>query len=1094
MNKMREKKNRKQFSHCILWLCMLLIAHPVFAQNDQIKLRGTVLDENGESIIGASVTAIGLPMGTVTDLEGKFTLNVKPNAIVQISYMGFVSQNINVNRRTEITVILKEDTKELNEVVITALGINRDTKSLPYRTQSVDTEGLDETRDPNLLNMLSGKVAGVQFISNGGALSSTRVVIRGENSVTGDNQPLYVIDGVPIMNNMGDDAELGLDFGNAASAINPDDVENVEVLSGANASALYGSDAANGVILITTKKASRKSGLGITFKSNIQFNKLNQFPAYQNMYGAGINGILNGYNFQGQNGWDPEMPLNIPNMTTSAFGQQSFGLPLLGFQVIGRDGQLKGYSPAPETITNMYEMGTQITNSVSVDRATDLLSFRFSYTNVDYDDILDNFNEMSRNTFNLRTTAKIAKFLDADVSVQYVKENVSNRGYRSDNPRNPLNVITNLPRDASYRELQTWKHEDGTPIVNNGFYNPYWLLNEMSNADNKDWLLASLTLNLTFTNYLKLRLKASSDYQASEGWDFTNYYTPFDTDGQYNERQSKAFNNNYEALLMFNKRFGKFSLIANAGTSNQKQERKELISNVGSLLMPNVKSLANNAGTASTGQRYLAKEKIGVYGQANIGYKDFVYLDATARNDWSSTLPSPHSYFYYSGGASFILTEALKINKKILSYAKFRASYAKTGKDANFDDLLNGYLYGGFFKGNMTWYAGEAVSKNATLKPEHTTSTEFGGDFRFLNNRLSVDFTYYQKSTKNQIIRSSVSASSGFSSRMFNSGEVQNKGYELSVRATPVKTKKFEWSVSANWSKNISKVKSLMEGVERIELANWNGRSVQIFAEVGQPYGVMYGVDYKYNENGDILCDAAGRPKSADETVCFGKVSPDWLAGISNTFRYKDFDLGFHADFKKGGLLWSYSMYQGCRYGNSIESLHGRDEWIMSQIILGENDTERKGYLEANRTNSNQNYQYGYIDAGRDNGAMLSGRRVYDDEVPDLAGQECINGLKPTNYYSDDVLKSMRRYLYDASYIKLRTVSVGYNLPKSLLIKTPFSSIRVAAVGRNVWTFHQKTPKGLDPEATSSSGNGQGIEKGFNLPQANYGFDIKISF
>lgn len=1074
-----------------LFAVLLAFSSTVYAQNERI-IAGQITDNEKQPLIGASIVIDNTSVGVLSDLDGRFRLNAPENTKqLRISYIGYVTQLVNVERRNTVNVVLIEDSNVLNEVVVTALGISREAKSLPYATQSINTEGMTEARDNNLLNALSGKVAGVQFISNGGSLTSTRVVIRGENSLTGNNQPLFVVDGIPIMNNMGDNGDI--DYGNAASAINPDDIESIEVLKGANASALYGSDATNGVILITTKKAKQKTGMGITYSLNTQFSKLNQFPLYQNIYGAGTNGLHAGFNYQGQDGFNPELPLYYPNFSLGSYSSMSFGAPMLGFEVIGRDGKVKTYSPSPETITNMYQVGTQLTNSISFDKVSDVLTFRFSYTNIISDDILANFNKLNRNSFNIRATVKLNKYLSTDVNAQYVRDNVDNRGFRNASDRNPLVAIANMPRDASYEELKVWKNEDGTPKTMSGFNNPYWLLNELSNADEKHWLMGNLTLNFTFTNYLKLRLRGATDIQTQRGWDFTNFYSSWDRDGAYRTLQRQSTSNTFEALASFNKKFGKFGVSVNAGASNQKVKSEQIESKVNAMLQPDVKSLANNAGTASATEGRSAKEKIGLFGQANVGYNNFFYIDATARNDWSSSLPAPHSYFYYSGGVSFVATDAFKAAKKIFSFAKFRASYAKTGNDTGFDMLLNGYSYGGLYLGNMTWYTGESTSKNATLKPENTISTELGADLRFLKNRLSVDFTYYQKATKNQIVQASISVMSGHERKVFNRGEIQNKGYELSLRAVPIRTKNFEWNIQANWSKNISKVVSLMEGIDRFRLANWNGTSVEIFAEVGQPYGVMYGADYKRNEEGDILCNIDGQPKANDQNKFLGKVSPDWLAGISNTFRYKNFDLSFLFDFKKGGLLWSYSAYQGARYGQTVASLPGRDEYYFSNTVLGENDTERRGYLEPNRTNNANTNTVPYIDSERKKGIYLSEKRVYDVEVVGLAGQESFASMKPTTYYNDP-LKSMRRYLYDASYIKFRSINIGYNVPKNFLRKTPFSSARISAVGRNLYTLHQNTPKGLDPEATTSTGNGQGIEQGFSLPQANYGFDIKVSF
>jgi hypothetical protein len=466
-------------------------------------------------------------------------------------------------------------------------------------------------------------------------------------------------------------------------------------------------------------------------------------------------------------------------------------------------------------------------------------------------------------------------------------------------------------------------------------------------------------------------------------------------------------------------------------------------------------------------------------------------------------LPKPYSYFYYSGGLSFVVSDAFNLPKNIISFAKLRASYAQTGNDTGFDMLLNGYSYGGIlfkdvpgmpsgFEG-FTWYTGEATSKNSALKPESTESTEFGADLRFFNNRLYLDFTYYEKATKNQIVQADMSIFSGHDRKVFNRGEIRNYGYELSARVIPFRISTFEWSIQANWSKNHSKVVSLMDGVDRFRLANWNGNSLEVVAEVGQPYGVMYGADYKRNEEGAILVNQDGQPKANPTNKYLGKVSPDWLGGISNTFRYRDFDFSFLLDFKHGGTLWSYSAYQGARYGNTVASLPGRDEYYFSNTILGENDEERRGYLEPNRTNSGDSKTSPYLDGDRQKGIYINEKCVYDVDVPIVAGQECFASMKPTTYYGDP-LKSMRRYIYDASYIKLRTVNFGYNVSKKFLKKTPFSTARISAVGRNLYTLFQNTPKGLDPEATTNTGNGQGIEQGFSLPQANFGFDIKVSF
>jgi TonB-linked SusC/RagA family outer membrane protein len=1061
------------------------------------KVNGTVVDEKGEAIIGATVQLIGIGTGTLTDVGGKFSLNCPLHSTIKVSFIGFKPAIIRLEKETDLKVTLIEDNKILGEIVVTALGITRDVRSLGYARQSVDAESMTETRDPNLLNMLAGKAAGVQIISGGGPLSSTRVVIRGNNSITGNNQPLYVVDGVPILNNMGEESDL--DYGNAASNINPDDIASMEVLKGANASALYGSDAANGVILITTKSASRKKGIGVSYNSNILVSTLSQQPTYQNIYGAGQNGrFQRGYNYYGvsANGvnYDSSLPYGIFSLNLAGQDNRSWGMPMLGFDIVGRDGKVKKYSPQPETTDNMYQTGTTLTNSFSIDKLINDVSVRFSYTNIHADDILKNFNLMDRNIFSLRSTAKISPFLDVDFSSRYTREDVANRGFRNASSRNPLYVIANMPRDVSLSELNPWKKSDGTALSRSGFINPYWLLNELSNADSKDWFMGNLALDLKFNKYFKLRLKGATDVQASTGYTFNNYYTPFDLDGQYDTFKSSSVNNNFDGLFSYNQTFDKFSIGANIGASSQDITYKRLYSKVDALLQPDVKSLANNASMLTSNESYNGKQKQGVYGFVNVGFNSYAYLDLTLRNDWSSTLPKVNnSYLYYSAGGSLILTDMFKINSDAFTYAKIRASYAKVGNDTGFDMLYNGYNYSGLYLSTMPYFQSETTRKNSDLKPETTTSWEVGSDLRFYKGRLLIDATYYRKSTKDQIVNASMPETSGYTSKVFNAGEIQNWGTELSVTVIPIKTKTFEWLTSLNWSKNNSMVKSLTSGVNRFPLAN--AQFTTVYAEVGKSYGVMYGNDYKRDDQGHILVTLDGVPLYETDKY-LGSIQPDWMGGWRNTLKIGDFDFGCLIDFKKGGIFWSYTAWQGSANAQTVQSLEGREEYLLSDLILGETSNERRGFLDiGNTVTPGADYSTHavlYTD-GRSKGVYLP-NSVYDSSVPYWAGQTNMSWTSPMTQWTHNNQSSMRRYIYDASYIKLREISFGYNLPKKIIQKMPFNSVRLSAVGRNVAILYQNTPKGLDPEATSTVGNGQGFERGYALPSANYGFDFKITF
>jgi TonB-linked SusC/RagA family outer membrane protein len=1062
----------------------------------QVKVSGTITDENRQAIIGANIQVDGSVTGTVTDVDGKFELSAKVGDRLIISYLGYKTQTVGIESAKNMTIVLKEDVAMLDEVVVTAMGISREAKSLSYARQAVDTKTMTEARDANLLNMLAGKVSGVQLISAGGPLSSTRVVIRGNNSLTGNNQPLYVVDGVPILNQMGMSGDL--DYGNAANNINPDDIESMEVLKGSNASALYGSDAANGVILIRTKKASKKTGLGVSYAINTTLSYLYQYPTMQNIYGAGTeNRWLGGYNTYGATYYNPELPYGIYSMIIQNAGTRAWGMPMLGFDVVGRNGEIKSYNPSPETIGNMYKTGLSVTNSVSADKVFDNgSSMRFSYTNIHADDILEKFNLLDRHSFNIRSFTNLAKFLSLDASVKYVYEDVTNRGYRNASSRNPLWIFANLPRDATLAELTPWKNPDGTPIQRNGIPNPYWALNESSNADDSHWLLGNISLNFQLHRLLKLRLTGATDVQSRRNWRFDNYYSPYDVDGSYEENVETTVNNNFDGLLMYDHSLTeKIHIGAYLGASEQYMRSNRLWSGAESLLQPDVKSLANSLGENKTSQAYWGKEKQAIYGAFNFSFNNWLFVDATARNEWSSTLPENNwSYFYYSYGTGIILTDLVKLHSPVLSYVKIRASYAQVGNDTGFDRLYNGYTRSNETLLGNTYYRSEDLRKNALLKPERTESKEFGADIRLFNGRISMEATYYQKATTDQIVEADISKISGYTRKLFNAGEIQNKGLELQLELVPLQTKNFRWQTNFNWSMNRSKVISLAPGVDRFQM-DYADPDVRLYIEVGKPYGVIYSDDYQRDSEGRIYVTLNGVPLHTPDQY-LGCVEPDFLGGWRNTFSYKEFDLNFTLDYKKGGVLYSSSAFRGAIDGQTLQSLTGREEDFFSKMVLGENDDERRGFLSPGNTILPGADFAGnsvlYPDGARPKGVWL-GNTVYGPDVEYWAGKPSMVWVRPTEHWTHNY-SSRARYIYDASYIKFRELSLGYNIPKKLLAKAHLGSARISAVGRNIAILYQKTPKGIDPEATSSVGNAQGLEKGFALPGATWGFDLKVGF
>lgn len=1083
----------RYYERSLILILMLFSASVMQAQNRTVK--GTVSDAQGEPIIGANVVIVGGTKGVITDLDGKYSIQVPENgAVLKFSYIGFKTKSFNVVKgKNVLNVTLEEDAVMLEQTVVTAMDLRRDEKSLSTAFQKMDVESMTENRDAGFVNMLAGKVAGLQVISNGAAGSAT-VRIRGANSISGNNQPLYVIDGVPIIN----DVTGGeIDYGNPANSINPDDIENIVVLKGANASALYGSDAANGAILITTKKAGQRSGLGVTYSTNVQFTEFSQYPIYQNIYGGGHinrfeNNKANSFNGDVKVPYDPNMPYGIQRMG-GYDNSRSWGMPMLGFQVVGRNGELKSYVPTPANTTSMYQTAYSWTNSVSIERATEHVSTRIGFTNLRSDDVLEGLNNLTRNAFNVRSNVKLTKSLDVDLNGRYTHENVKNRSYRNNSDRNPIYTLMDMPRDLSIQEMYPWKDENGKPTALQ-FKSPVWMLNELSNQDKKEWLLADVTVNYKITKDLKLRLKAALDLNMKEGYEFRNMYTPGDADGFYKEFTEKSRNYTYEAMLSYNKTWKDFNISASVGANSQDFLFKKQNSEIGTLATSDFISLTNNGATVKSWPEYNAKKKQAVYGTASIGYKDFIYVDVTGRNDWSSALPSDNrSYFYSSYGVSFVLTELVKsIPKDWLSYAKIRGSYAKVGNDTGFDQLLNGFSYNTSYLGDMAWFESENKRKTNSLKPESTTSFETGLDLRFLKDRASLSFTYYNKNTKNQILTSTINGVSGYGEALFNAGEVKNWGYEVTLGVVPFRNKDWEWKVDINWAKNNSEVVSLANGMDYMTLTTVQN-SVELRIVKGEPLVSLYCREpWKTNDEGQVLVGANGRPLSG-EAKFLASVEPKWTGSIRTSLRWKDLTFSAMLDIRMGGHVWSETAFQSSRNAQSIMSLGGRTEHLFSDLILNEGDqTGYLGILDPKYVPNGKNNIY--MDASRPKGMNIPGA-VYDSSVPGLAGQPCQAWIKPIDYWTNDSGKNGELYLYDASYVKLKEISLGYNIPKNWLRKIGFiQSMRVSAVGRNVAILHQKTPKGIDPEATSSMGIQQGLERGFNLPTSSYGFDFKITF
>jgi len=1052
----------------------------------QSVVKGKVMDETGNGLPGSTVALKGSKIRTTTNTNGEFGIpvpNVAKDTLV-FSFIGYKSQTIAIGGKQNLTVKLVPNPSALNEVVVTALGISRQSKSLGYSRQGVNVEDLTEARDPNIINMLSGKVAGLQITTSGQPTGSTRVVLRGPSSLTGNNEPLWVVDGIPIDNSSGQNGNL--DYGSGASVLNPDDIESMEVLKGPNAAALYGSMAANGAILVTTKKGKASKNFGISVNSNFMASTITELPAYQNVYGEGNAGRYVG----DLNNIDPVLGVYI-------MGKQdrSWGAPMLGQPYATFSGTVRGYTPQPDNVKDLYHSSLTGIQNIAVSKADQNSSFRLSYTYTNGHDVLEKQNIVNKHNIALNASRTIKPYLRIETSLQYANEDVKNRTLRNMDSNSPMNAYIFMVRSLSPSDLTPWEDANGNSFNytnKSGFENPYWSINENSNGDKRNRLIGGVTATLDINRDFKFRAKVAGDMLFGTGYTFTEKGGAVSKTGSYSEFTQNNQSWNKEGLLMFNKKLSKFSISANLGGNLRTSYNYRTNARTTALAVHKMISISNTSVTPLASEQLDRTAVNSVFGTATFGYNDYLFIDVTGRNDWSSTLPKANrSFFYPSLSGSFLFSEYFKLPKDIISFGKIRASVARVGNATGANNLISAFNYGGNFLGN-SWVVMDTKLKNPDLKPEQTTSSEVGLELKFFKGRLSFDATGYTSSSVNQIFEAAVPVESGFSRAVLNAGEIRNKGLEFTLGASPVKSKNFSWDLMANWSMNRNKVVSLSPGIDRFQLGGWWQMSVN--ADVGMPIGSIRGNDEYRASTGEVIIKTDSGQPYYDQNVYLGNFLPNWLGSFGSTFRYKNFDLNFNVAIKMGGDIYSVSNHKANVAGNTIASLQGREDFLFSTIILGESGNEMKG--------TTQLYNLPYPDASRVKGMKFdgyyplldaSGKPVLDASGRMVPGQKADYNVSPQAYwqYMD---YNMHVNIFDASYIKLNQVIVGYNFPAKLFKGTPFQSARISLVGRNLWTILKHTPNGIDPESANSSGNAQGIEQGGSLPYATYGFDFKLTF
>lgn len=1075
------------FTLFLTWLASIS-----YAQGPVIK--GRVTDEKGDPLPGVTVTLKGTQQRTVTNPDGVFSLNpgAAASKILVFTYISFQTQEVNIAGKQTVDVKLMPESKDLTEVVVTALNIPRNKASLPYAVQGVNVNDMTEARAGNITDLLDGKVSGLQIVTSGQPTGSTRVQLRGAGSITGNNQPLWVVDGVPIDNTDSNGQVGNLDYGNNAADLNPDDIENIEVLKGPNAAALYGAKAANGAILVTTKKGKKNAGLGISYNGNYMASRVLQYPNFQYIYGEGGNDRLQG-TLVG--------PLGQGVVQAGTGGGRNWGAPMLGQPYLTPSGKLIAYTPQPNAVSNLFQTGGASTQNISLSNATDNSAARFSYSRYDANDVVAKQNVVAKNNFQMSISRDFSPRITVESHVQYIQETVTNRTLRNEDPANPLNYLNNAVLSIPLSSLIPWKDANGNAFNGGGsgnIENPYWDINENGNQDTHNTIIGGVTATIKIIKGLQFRAQESANLLWGNRYTFIQKGSLTNPNGSYSEFQQNNRVWDSQGLLMFNRHISDFSILANVGSELRSTNYYNTGATTNQLLVHDVRSLTNNASVVIPSEGFLRSQINSLFATASIGYKEYLFVDLTGRNDWSSTLPPKNaSFFYPSVGGSFVFTELLKMPKNILSYGKLRASIARVGNDTSPFNLYNAFNSAGVFNG-VSYLAFDQQLKNSNLKAELTTSTELGAELHFLNDRLTLDADVYKSSTVNQLLTGNAPPEFGFGTQIINSGEVQNKGLEVTLSGMPVKSRDFSWQAILNFSMNRNKVVSLSPGVTSARLGG--AVTASNWAIVGMPLGVLKAEDQQYSSAGyKIINPASGLPYYTSAipgyTPIVGYASPKALTSFGSTFRYKNFSFNFLASARIGGSLYSGTGFRYYTSGSSATTLGGRDAWLFSDGVLGENSNEQKGITSL--------YNLAYPDAGRAKGSIWPGYYPVLDAsgnpVKDANGFMIADLTKPnTKYISPQTYWQQtghvgHLYTFDASYVKLTQVIMTYGLPVSLLRKTVFKAATISLVGRNIWTIFQKTPRGIDPESAAFSGNAQGLEQGGSLPYATYGIDLKVS-
>ncbi|PWK77652.1 TonB-linked SusC/RagA family outer membrane protein [Mucilaginibacter oryzae] len=1049
-------------------LLPFILIQTVAAQS--VKISGVITAKaDGLPLPGVSVSVKGKNTGGQTDVNGKFVITANVNDVLRVAYIGYTTQEIAVTAgTTSLNVVLVEQANSLNEVVVTALNISKDKKSLGYSVQGLKSKDISEAKETNFVNALAGKVAGVQVTNSQGDMGSSRIVIRGETSISGNNRPLFVVDGVIVDNSQFLGSGGSRDFANAISDLNSEDIESVSVLKGPNAAALYGSRAAAGVILIRTKTGKGAKGLGITINSNTSFSNVQILPDYQNQYGQGSNGKFSYVDGKGG---------GVNDGVDESWGPALDGSLIPQFY---SNGQAVPFVAHPNNVRDFFSTGVTLNNGIAIAGSNDKSDFRLSYNNLHQTGIVPNTSQ-GRNSFALNSSYRVNSKLTVNTIVNYSKDDADNLpGTYGKRATSTMLQFTWFGRQVDISRLKNYKDANGNTFNwNNSYYsNPYWLAYENTVGQHKNHLIGSVELNYKIIDGLSANFRTGTDYYNDRRKIKVAYGTNGTPFGSYEEDAYSVNENNTEGRLQYTKKLSNdFSLDVFGGGNIAVRTFEQNDQVAPKLAVAGLYTLSNSRDPLVSSNYYSKLKTYSLFGSAQVGFRNYAFVNVTARNDWSSSLPADNlSYFYPSVNGSLVLSEALDIKSDILTYAKLRGGWSKVGKATDPYQLNNAYISSTLF-GSNPQQSSPTIDLNDKLKPETTTSAEAGFELGFFHDRLHLDVSAYNTNSTNQILTVDVSPTTGFSQKVINGGRINNKGLEVQLGITPIKSKGFTWDITTNYSLNRSKVVSLDADGRLQSIVLGTDRTVQVLAALGQPYGTLYGNAYQRNAQGQIIIGANGTPVINPTKQYLGKYTPKWQGSINNSFTYKGFNLSFLVDARFGGSIYSNTNRTGTYTGVLASTLPGRGaaNGGLSYYYPGNNTSAAAVQVTGAAPNGETVYHDGMIFKG-----------VKADGSPNTT-------ILPAQSYYKGFTNVDEAFVYDASYIKLREVKLGYSLPAKWINKIGFQGATFSVVGRNLWIIHKNAPN-IDPETAFNSGNGQGLED-LTLPTVrNIGFNVNLKF